>query len=218
MTLREYYNSLDRKYLLVYGYSTPYTKTPNYMENYKLDYPSIDPYIIAKYGDCVLFSENVSDITQVMSAYMFMNTYKHTALYETTLLEYNPLWNVDGTEVTESKHAEVNRTHTEKAYSDSTNEKGYNFPFNDSVKKTQGAENEITNDKGDREHHDITPEYTDTITITRQGNIGVTKTTDLINSQRDTVNFVFWNEIFKDVLNAIAIPYYNYEEEHETWI
>lgn len=51
--------------------------------------------------------------------------------------------------------------------------------------------------------------YTDTITEVRQGNIGVTKSTDLILSQYDTwKNIDFWNLLYNLIISSITIPFY----------
>ena len=47
-------------------------------------------------------------------------------------------------------------------------------------------------------------EHTDTTTIIRSGNIGVTKTTELINSQRETVNFLLLDIMLQDILSEIT--------------
>lgn len=89
-------------------------------------------------------------------------------LYETTVLEYNPIWNKDGTISVEQK-GEYNNDGT-----NTTSVKGFN---SDSwAEHTQGR---IT-ESGDTTGAEIRRE---------QGNIGVTTTQEMIRQERDVAEF-----------------------------
>lgn len=170
------------------------------------------------------------------------NLYKLDGLYETTELEYNPLWNVDGTTtiVTDSRtdddntstesyetttngsvqdsttrnmsdtNDETNNT-TLEASSDALNtsevtdtlylssetkdtsttqaSKNDTRTVEDTATSASTNENETKYASSNTDNRDII--LKSTVTETRQGNIGVTKTTDLIESQRNIVDYRF---------------------------
>lgn len=175
------------------------------------------------------------------------NVYQFSKLYETTVLEYNPLWNVDGVEVREierEKDGSNTRTFlntdtmtyagsqtntrsgnetsvdtgtdvTTKAvttFDDSTfrdTERTTEAPNNKTNTHTYNsvADTETFNNRTDTNAHtgtigDVSGEGESTTeTLTRQGNIGVTKSTDLIDSQRETVRYSYVEDVVHILVN-----------------
>ena len=159
---------------------------------------------------------------------LLTNIYKYSRLYETTVLEYNPLWNVDGTEertISRERDGSTTDTYNEtttdkKTGSDSDTKTGTDI-------QTTGKTTYDSNTFYDTEKNTDTPNTTDTLTynntntnthtgtkgtvdgeqeethetLVRQGNIGVTKSTDLIDSQRQTVNFSYIEYVVHDLIN-----------------
>jgi len=251
-------------------------------------------------------------VQKKIKLYLYTNEYKVSNLYDTTQFEYNPLWNVDGTETRElsreitgedtdtfnetntlartgsdttsnSGYNELvksgNDTTTNSGYTelvktgnDSTSNSGYDevvksgsntvttskttmnsSTFYDTEKTVEqpnltertnlNSTNQTTHNTTDRNNVNTssqtaynttdrnnlnsseqtsynstnTDSHTGTVsneksntetlteTTTRQGNIGVTKTTELIESQRQIVNFNFINYICHEIVNEFTI-------------
>lgn len=159
------------------------------------------------------------------------NIYKYSRLYETTILEYNPLWNVDGTEertVNRSRSGNDTDTYNEnntttKTGTDATATTGNDTTttqkttfdsasFNDTDKNTlqHNTTDTTTHNTTDTNRHTGTKgnifenEEEETETLVRQGNIGVTKSTELIDSQRLTVNYSYIEEVVHDIVNTFT--------------
>lgn len=159
------------------------------------------------------------------------NIYKYSRLYETTILEYNPLWNVDGTEertINRSKSGNDTDTYNEnnittKTGTDATATTGNDTTttqkttfdsasFNDTDKNTlqHNTTDTTTHNTTDNNRHTGTKgnifenEEEETETVVKQGNIGVTKSTELIDSQRVTVNYSYIEEVVHDIVNTFT--------------
>ena len=164
--------------------------------------------------------EQLKDIRDTVDLWFISNDYRYSKLYETTQLEYNPLWNVDGTEVTErelkqtgtedNKHTGNNKT-VSKTTVDGTVTDG-STTYNDVTEydttqsktdSTSGGDATTTYNSTQGTTKDLTD--TEHITLTRQGNIGVTTTTKLLTEQRDFVNFNFLQLVCHDIANEISI-------------
>lgn len=175
---------------------------------------------------------------------LLTNIYKYSKTYETTVLEYNPLWNVDGTEIREierekdgtntdnyNEQNELKKTGTianAKTGNDKTEERGTstniqskttfdtsNFYDTERNVETPSIDNTTlydstntqTNNTTDLDKHTGNKSNTygesgrETETLTRQGNIGVTKTTELLADQRQLVDFSFIEWAIHQIVN-----------------
>lgn len=137
-------------------------------------------------------------------------------LYDTTVLDYNPIWNVDGT-VNEKETRNLAGTDKsvrnvkDNVETDSTIEHdvmGYNVSsgYQNESKDTQHTESEgTTKDTEDRNR-------TDTGTVEREtrrtGNIGVTTTQQMIREEREVALFNMYQQICKDFKNRFCILVY----------
>lgn len=187
-------------------------------------------------------------VQKKIKLYLYTNEYKVSNLYDTTQFEYNPLWNVDGTETRELSREitgedtdTFNETNTlAKTGSDTTSNSGYNelvktgtntstsskttmnsATFYDTDKTVEQPNSTDRNNLNSSEQTSYNSTNTDshtgtvsneksntetlTETTTRQGNIGITKTTELIESQRQIVNFNFINYICHEIVNEFTI-------------
>lgn len=191
------------------------------LADYFLNQSAYDSAILLKEGSLLMASDDAEIIINTINAVVHqLAPYKWQKLYESMNLEYNPIWNVDGTETTvygehittdlngERKSTVVNgQKHTNSDYYtvpyDSIEDRktGSDQTTTDSVTDTTTAE--AVTDKSTSEAH--------TDTVTRQGNIGVTSTQNLIKQEREIVNFNLYHTILMDVVDAITIPIY--EEE-----
>ena len=150
---------------------------------------------------------------------------KWTKLYETTVLEYNPIWNVDGTETTttaaqhtlttDTAHANTVVTSTALGRRSTTRERK-EYPYDSDDGKPTESET-VTEDPATDTRTDTNPETvsdhetnTDQYTVTheRHGNIGVTMTQDLIKKEREVSEFLLYEVVLPDVANFLTIPIY----------
>lgn len=150
---------------------------------------------------------------------------KWKKLYETTVLEYNPIWNVDGTEttttgkqhtkVTDTEHPYTFTTNTNLGQRKTTNEKK-EFPYDSDTGKPTETTTVTTPSVTDK-RTDMNPERvsdhetnTDQFTVTheRHGNIGVTMTQDMITKEREVSEFLLYEVVLPDVSNFLTIPIY----------
>lgn len=132
-------------------------------------------------------------------------------LEETLYYDYNPIWNVDGTE-TESRNLKIKRDRRGKdTVSNSGSDTnvnqvaGYNaeeFVNRQKDTTTYGGKNETAYASGE----DVGD--TGTITRTRGGNIGVTKTQELIEAQREVVQFNVTDVIIKSFKRKFCVMVY----------
>lgn len=126
-----------------------------------------------------------------------------TKMWKSTQFKYNPLWNVDGTTV-ETEQGTRTYHHEQSNKDTSTNTdsvQGYNVgSWTDSRKNI----NEV--DYGKQEDSRETPDITKT--TVRQGNIGVTKSTELINDFRKTEAFDAYRFIIDSFINRFCIQVY----------
>lgn len=150
---------------------------------------------------------------------------KWTKLYKTTILEYNPIWNVDGTETTttaaqhskttDTDHPYTFKTNTSLGQRKTTNEKK-EFPYDsDTGKPTETitvTTPAVTDSRTDTNPEKISDHETNTdqftVTHERHGNIGVTMTQDMIRKEREVSEFLLYEVILPDVVNFLTIPIY----------
>lgn len=206
-------------------------------------YQSIDrDFLCVKYGDLKVLAFEKSHDNEHIDAYsevlmqihsvIFRKAYKWKNLFDTMNFEYNPLWNVDGTEKTTYSQFEKDDDIPQKTTTESIGVKKRTDTYGaESVTATNSnvpVDNTTYYDTQKQENSSLSHEdvHTDdatattttvnsyidkhiekehTVTIERSGNIGVTKTTELIDSQRDIVNFDFYEIVFKDIVDEICV-------------
>lgn len=150
---------------------------------------------------------------------------KWTKLYETTIFEYNPIWNVDGTETTttaaqhskttDTDHPYTFKTNTSLGQRKTTNEKK-EFPYDsDTGKPTETitiTTPAVTDSRTDTNPEKVSDHETNTdqftVTHERHGNIGVTMTQDMIRKEREVSEFLLYEVVLPDVVNFLTIPIY----------
>ena len=172
MKLKEYISAIPL--LLDFPYNAEYVE--EYLENMT----HIDTRTKTKYGQLPLYYDNAEEITKMIQSVLFLNKYKYDGLYKTIKLEYNPIWNVEGTETTTTTHG---ATETSNVYADkeTTNTQGERkaterrsvFPYDTTLKEepeepdtiTEGTETEEPDNVTETEETNKTPkEETDNTT------------------------------------------------------
>jgi hypothetical protein len=205
-------------YLKENGIDFPYTT--EYSEEYLNNAETIKIIMRNKYGTLPL-KNSIAETSALIMATLFQYKYKLDKLWETTKLEYNPIWNVEGTETTITEYGthETTRSFGEKVSESVYGEKIRNntyssYPYDTLTETPTNKENVIDSENTDiftdSPHNDTTTsnEHTDTVTISREGNIGVTSTQHLIGEERSVANFSFWNVVIEMLAKEITIPYY----------
>lgn len=172
---------------------------------------------VDKYDECV------DELSTKMKSILNLYLYKYLKWIETMGYAYNPLWNVDGTESFQyiDSHGKVTRKQTPIL---KTSDELQTTPFdNTTYRNTEKTtttysgtfstdEEEHTNvvtDSIDGPVHAITGgDYSHIEKRIRQGNIGVTQTTQLIESERNLVKFNIIQEFFNDINKQLLIGIY----------
>lgn len=212
------------------------TGLPKFIEDNKTD---LDYQLGLRYGDKVLSpvvlriyekNENIEcTLNDFLSLFSDMISRefsgKWSKLYETTVLEYNPIWNVDGTETTTTgkQHTKVTDTEHKHTFVSMTNlgqrkttDEKKEFPYDSDTGKptetTTVTTPAVTDKRTDENPEKITDHDTNTdkytVTHERHGNIGVTMTQDLIKKEREISEFLLYEVVLPDVVNFLTIPIY----------
>lgn len=206
----------------------------------------IEPYVEANGWQVSIAGLN----RRILSVYR-LNMQKYKKLIELAGYEYNPLWNVDGTEeFTYLENKGVNNAVTTYVNAERTDTKGSttgnpNNPNTRVQKVTTFDSDTYRNAVAEEEHETyVTGTHTDTATTTythnnamngnaeysggtdtfgnnvvggdmyhtekkvRSGNIGVTKTQELIESERLNLRFSILGEFFKDINEQVLVGIY----------
>lgn len=219
----------------------------DYIDSQYKNYILIDAhYMMKKYANLVIDETSDSDavmqnnFTVSVDMAILKNAYKWRETWDTLNYVYNPIWNVDGTEVTEYDEFEIDNDFPSKTKTDSIGVKerrdtygaqnvtmtNSNVPVDDTSyfdtqKQVNGSQTYTDTHHDDatavttteNAHIDKKIEKEHSVTLTRQGNIGVTKTQELIQSQRDIVNIKFYDIVFRDIFETVCIPYFESEVE-----
>ena len=217
-TLRDYFDSLEvpgTTYTFIPSQFSTYECLGEYFKNstvFDYDYKQ-------KFANLLLQEQSETEYVgrtfDKLKSVCIRKKYEWDTLYSSIIQEYNPIWNVDGTETTEySKEKETNTigaatdTFTSGERNGTTTD--FAIPYNGTEEKETGkatSQNNTytdTNTKGT--HTDTLDRDAHTVTITRTGNIGVTKTQELLQSQRDIAMFDFLDTVLKECIDAITIP------------
>lgn len=141
---------------------------------------------------------------------------KWNKLYETTQLEYNPIWNVDATEeriitreLDTSKNETDSNTRNTTINSDATENSVYAFNSTEAVPSNNvshtGSQTETDGNTHTATNRDV---ETTTDSFTRGGNIGVTTTQHMIEEERKVVDFIVWDTIYRDIASELCAKYW----------
>lgn len=204
-----------------------------FVQEYVQNYETIDGILSYKYGKYWKTLAEIDNLwyEQCLS-WVYAHLYKYNKLWAVLGLEYDPIANVDADEketVTNNggftlDKEEGARTDTwsetrGKEHSTST-DTGKTYPmdqggtnFYDSDRRVVDSTSDMVQnggntgksggkDKDIQIHNDVT-----VIERKRKGNIGITATQQLIAMEKDTANFVFWEEFFRDLVGDLC---YNY--------
>ena len=191
------------------------------LADYFLNQSVYDSAILLKEGNLLMASDDAEIVINTINAVVHqLAPYKWQKLFESVNLVYNPIWNVDGTETTvygehittDANGARITSTVNGQKH---TNSDYYTVPYDSTTDHKTGSDQTTTDSVTDTTTAeavtDMNTSGAHTDTVTRQGNIGVTSTQNLIKQEREIVNFNLYHTILMDVVDAITIPIY--EEE-----
>lgn len=220
------------------------------------------------FGYCFRDNDDYYKLRDRIRAIYTANKYKYMKLIETLGYRYNPLFNVDGTELYSRAESVGDAINTRKPSGTVTTVSGtkvdstigdsetifYKNPYNDnsenaSVVDSKTKTNAITTEQGYSEDYNEKTDFenipaykfeydeteqkwkkSDVFSVDakdnafgegfsgperyyaekriRQGNIGVTKSTELLRDQREIVKFNILDEFFKDLEREIVVGIY----------
>ena len=168
------------------------------------------------------YNASVSELTLKIKSIFTLNLYKYLKWIESMGYAYNPLWNVDGVEEYQwiDNHGEIVRdTDTTQTTLDALS----TAPYDTSAVKLQNqTDGSYSGNVNTSETHEnivtgpvngvITPvtggDFSHIEKRIRQGNIGVTKTTELLNDERELVKFNLIQEFFNDINKQLLVGIY----------
>lgn len=181
--------------------------TETYFNDYAADPETADSYYLGiKYGTLKAVSEDVDNILGLVEMALRLNAYKWSKLWETTTLEYNPIWNYDGTNTITEVHG---KRHEKSTYGeDHATTDSSMAPFDSPTPIPTDSSSTTRDERSDE--YDV-DSYTDTITEVKGGNQGTTTTQQMIREERAVADFKMLDIIMADIIQLITYPYY--EEE-----
>ena len=198
-------------------YPTIPDNTSNFLEDYAAYEDSFNNIIVRKRGLQLVDMDSEEDIfsdwCDIIDGITSMYLDSWARLYYALSLSYNPIWNVDGTTVTERDAVENSNEYgqqfvTSGARSDSTTY--HSVSYDSALEKETGKD-----DVSIGQQQNTYGEHTDTInlgeqkeTVTRSGNQGVTMTQAMLNEEWKFRQKAFFEHILNTVLDEIGF-YYN---------
>ena len=136
-------------------------------------------------------SMEIPDINIMIEKYLSSKEYELDRLWETTQIDYNPINNYDMTE-TGSESASA---------SGSGDSKDLTTTYDSSAFKDNSKNESSSQSSSEAEH-----------TLKRSGNIGVTTTQQMLQSQRELVHFDFIGYVAEMINNEFCTSSWNQEE------
>lgn len=177
-------------------------------------------HILYRYGDYAVIITDIDFLKQSINNWCMINTEKWKNLFSTTQYDYNPIHNYDRIEevtetinTTDSTTAEKNTTNTNTNSSNQngnsqTSKAAFNAVTSATMQPVENSQNsqEMSGTSSDTYNDTATYENTGSNTRTlntkTQGNIGVTTTQEMIQAERDILQYNLYTVIadeFRDV-------------------
>lgn len=103
MIFKDLYNYIQRKNATIIDNIQKDYLTDYYTNSSIYDINMLSMYKTLILNDTIdecIIDDNITLYNNIIKSVILINDYKYTTLYKTTILEYNPIWNVDGTTVT----------------------------------------------------------------------------------------------------------------------
>lgn len=209
LTIKALFNIIGNPFVLdpTMTYPTIEESDANFLEYYNDNKENLDRMFVHDFGERLIDLESDSDediadewedeIKAIQQTYLENWARLWYALSE----PYNPLYNVDGTEVTVYGQHQTDRSSTYTQHEDSSTQ--YSVAYDSALEKETGKQVDNLGAHTDT-GFDKSLEHTDT--VTRQGNIGVTKSTELLRDEMKLRTEVapFFKVIFQTMIEEIG--------------
>ena len=185
----------------------------DYSENFSI----IDHFIklefgdkVYKYSDKYADTETLSELRADALSVIFTRAYKYKTLFESMSFVYNPLENYNRVEKTTVQRNLKSEGNLEKGtQTDNDTYSSNKAPFNGGSQPYDNGNSSHT--EGTRTDKDARTDNEQTTTeSTISGNIGVTTSQQMLESQRKVADFVFWKKFTEDVINEITLSYWDW--------
>ena len=190
--------------------------TFDFMKEYTDNAEMLDFNINHDYENYVLLTSQkevqnaYQEFVKLVKSHLLINSYKYSGLYKTTLLEYNPIENYSMSESgTDTRTPNLTTTDTTNigTQANSTTSTDSVSPY-DTQTFTDSNKTVVSENNGAREDSNIRTESgTDTTSheFKRSGNIGVTTSQQMLESERKVVNFTFLKIVFNNIIGDTCI-------------
>lgn len=209
LTIKALFNIIGNPFVLdpTMTYPTIEESDANFLEYYNDNKENLDRMFVHDFGQRLVDLESDSDediadewedeIKAIQQTYLENWARLWYALSE----PYNPLYNVDGTEVTVYGQHQTDRSSTYTQHEDSSTQ--YSVAYDSATEKETGKQVDNLGAHTDT-GFDKSLEHTDT--VTRRGNIGTTKSTDLLSSELKLRTEVapFFKVVFQTMIEEIG--------------
>lgn len=208
MLVSEYYNLHSGSSFI------PSTLDFNFLQDYKSNYENYDFYFLnMKYKSMTLEFEETEKINKLIVAFLVFNKYKYETLYNTTILNYNPIENYSMTEKNERNtdaHTDNmligarKMTQGEQIGEATTSNKPFDsndFTQTNKVDNKINARTDTSDSTTDTNTYGSQHEVN---TFERFGNIGVTTSQQMLQSEREVALFSLYETLFDELLTNIC--------------
>lgn len=171
--------------------------------------------ILLQCAELEILYQNINTMKLAITTWSIANMYTWQKLYDTMVVEYDPIWNVDAnvTEtVTGSENRDIDRTgsgtnNESINLTDTESVKGFNSDtWADSHKNTRGGTDNTSLSSSEVINDDVA--RTETRTERRTGNIGVTTTQQMLEQERQIAEFNMINYIAQSFKQRFCLLIY----------
>ena len=188
----------------------------DYMTEYNSNYKTLDFSIMHDYGSFSVLSNAESidlvyaEFSRIIDSILIIKNSKYKKLYDSLFFDYNPIEKYSMTEVGNDVRTPQLKTEISTVYgADTTTETSTDstMPYD----STEYVERNMNiNDFTSHPRHDSTATVnsgneTTTHTFTRSGNIGVTTSQQMIESERRIAYFSFFKVLIRDIIAETCI-------------
>ena len=172
-----------------------------------VDMDILEPELLSECAELECLYTDPDILKDLIGAWSKRRMYAWTKLLATTKLEYNPIWNKDGT-VEETETRDLDRTDKTQTNTSSAGENIHSVAgYNSGTAQLADKDNSSGSASGSGSSSGTEDE---TIKRSRReyGNIGVTTTQHMIQEERDIADFDIYNYIISDFKYRFCILVY----------
>lgn len=209
LTIKALFNIVGNPFCLdpTMTYPTIEGSTANFLNYYNANRENLDRMFVHDFGQRLVDFESETNADIEDEWYDEIKSIQQTYLENWARLwyalsePYNPLFNVDGTEITVYGEHKTDRSQTYATHTDSS--KVSEVAYNTTTEKEKTKQEDTYGTHTDT-GFDTSNTHTDT--VTRQGNIGVTKSTELLRDEMKLRTEIapFFKVVFQTMIEEIG--------------